>query len=266
MHSIYVGYVRGNIILWHKRASILLSLCFILYPVYVQAHPGRTDRNGGHYVRTGGWGYPIGSYHYHNGGSAVDSDTEYNKGYNDGYKKGYTYDYNENYREYTFYHSNDYYKDGYEKGFDEGFNKGLAAKALFRENQLKEDYNKGMQNGLNISLPSTAKIQSYSEDIERQRSYEVGYKEGIQKVLKEDYNNGLTDGSKVVYPSTESTPMYSKDAERQSQYEKGFIESVGRLIQNDYNFGYKEGIERHLNEPMIYSNDIKERNPIKKDI
>jgi hypothetical protein len=29
------------------------------------AHPGRTDANGGHYVRTSGWGYPVGSYHYH---------------------------------------------------------------------------------------------------------------------------------------------------------------------------------------------------------
>lgn len=29
------------------------------------AHPGRTDGNGGHYVRTAGHGYPVGSYHYH---------------------------------------------------------------------------------------------------------------------------------------------------------------------------------------------------------
>jgi len=37
------------------------------------AHPGRTDSSGGHYVRTAGWGYAVGSYHYHNGGSTSSS-------------------------------------------------------------------------------------------------------------------------------------------------------------------------------------------------
>lgn len=44
----------------------------------VGAHPGRTDSNGGHYVRTAGWGYPVGSYHYHNGGPAYEPSTVYN--------------------------------------------------------------------------------------------------------------------------------------------------------------------------------------------
>jgi len=35
----------------------------------VGAHPGRTDSQGGHYVRTAGWGYKVGSYHYHSGSS-----------------------------------------------------------------------------------------------------------------------------------------------------------------------------------------------------
>lgn len=39
----------------------------------VYSHPGRTDSKGGHYVRTPGWGYPVGSYHYHNGSNASGS-------------------------------------------------------------------------------------------------------------------------------------------------------------------------------------------------
>ncbi|WP_371381438.1 YHYH domain-containing protein [Sporomusa aerivorans] len=47
----------------------LVTLLVVTLPVsFANAHPGRTDSNGGHYVRTAGWGYPVGSYHYHNGG------------------------------------------------------------------------------------------------------------------------------------------------------------------------------------------------------
>lgn len=54
-----------------KRLSWLLLFAFVanlMVPLMVDAHPGRTDARGGHYVRTAGWGYPVGSYHYHNGG------------------------------------------------------------------------------------------------------------------------------------------------------------------------------------------------------
>ncbi len=42
---------------------LLLIMCFTVASAF--AHPGRTDRYGGHHVRTSGWGYPVGSYHYH---------------------------------------------------------------------------------------------------------------------------------------------------------------------------------------------------------
>ncbi|GAW28548.1 SH3 domain-containing protein [Carboxydocella sp. ULO1] len=61
----------------YKNLSILLILIFsftFLLPVSSFGHPGRTDRYGGHYVRTPGWGYPVGSYHYHNGGYSEKGD------------------------------------------------------------------------------------------------------------------------------------------------------------------------------------------------
>ncbi|OMC76821.1 MBL fold metallo-hydrolase [Paenibacillus odorifer] len=51
---------------------IFMSLVLLLMPVLAEAHPGRTDANGGHYCRTNcaKWGLKDGEYHYHNGGSS----------------------------------------------------------------------------------------------------------------------------------------------------------------------------------------------------
>lgn len=49
-----------------KLKTISLALIMtLLISVTSFAHPGRLDSKGGHYVRTAGWGYPVGSYHYH---------------------------------------------------------------------------------------------------------------------------------------------------------------------------------------------------------
>ncbi|NQX45364.1 MBL fold metallo-hydrolase [Paenibacillus tritici] len=52
--------------------SVFISLVLILLPVIAEAHPGRTDANGGHYCRTNcaKWGLENGEYHYHNGGGS----------------------------------------------------------------------------------------------------------------------------------------------------------------------------------------------------
>ncbi|MBU3143565.1 peptidoglycan-binding protein [Clostridium sp. CF012] len=51
----------------------IMAATLIVFSTYasVGAHSGRTDSKGGHYVRTAGKGYPVGSYHYHNGGSST---------------------------------------------------------------------------------------------------------------------------------------------------------------------------------------------------
>ncbi|UIO42385.1 YHYH domain-containing protein [Brevibacillus brevis] len=55
-----------------KIISVLaLILCFAFLPVQmIEAHPGRTDANGGHTCRTNceKWGLQYGEYHFHNGG------------------------------------------------------------------------------------------------------------------------------------------------------------------------------------------------------
>lgn len=51
-----------------KYISILIVLCSLTW-IIAFAHPGRTDSNGGHWVRKEGWGYEVGTYHYHNDGA-----------------------------------------------------------------------------------------------------------------------------------------------------------------------------------------------------
>lgn len=52
---------------------ISLLLFFIIIPSFVEAHPGRTDSNGGHTCRTNceKWGLEYGEYHYHGGNETI---------------------------------------------------------------------------------------------------------------------------------------------------------------------------------------------------
>lgn len=50
-----------------KLISLLLALSMLLGAIPALAHPGRTDSLGGHNVRKAGWGYEVGTYHYHSG-------------------------------------------------------------------------------------------------------------------------------------------------------------------------------------------------------
>lgn len=56
-----------------KRIFTIVTLLFLflLLPNTVNAHPGRTDNNGGHTCKTNceRWGLNYGEYHYHNGGT-----------------------------------------------------------------------------------------------------------------------------------------------------------------------------------------------------
>jgi hypothetical protein len=57
--------------------KFLLFFCLLFFSVtsIVEAHPGRTDANGGHTCRTNceSWGLGYGEYHYHGGGGSTSS-------------------------------------------------------------------------------------------------------------------------------------------------------------------------------------------------
>lgn len=64
----------------------LLCLLSLLLPSVSNAHPGRTDSNGGHtcYTNCEKWGLEYGEYHYHNGGGGSKSNSETNSNSNSG--------------------------------------------------------------------------------------------------------------------------------------------------------------------------------------
>ena len=45
--------------------SAIMAAVLTVAALPAYAHPGRTDGNGGHQVKTEGWGYDVGTYHYH---------------------------------------------------------------------------------------------------------------------------------------------------------------------------------------------------------
>jgi len=50
-----------------KKITIILIAIALVIPSVTFAHPGRTDKRGGHYCRTNcaKWGLKTGQYHYH---------------------------------------------------------------------------------------------------------------------------------------------------------------------------------------------------------
>lgn len=54
-----------------KKISLVILVVFLSLPLIVFAHPGRTDKNGGHYNRK------TGEYHYHNSGYSSYSSSNY---------------------------------------------------------------------------------------------------------------------------------------------------------------------------------------------
>ena len=60
-----------------KKINVILVMCciFIIMPIYVSAHPGRTDSSGCHVCKTNcaSWGLNNGEYHCHNGNTYSNS-------------------------------------------------------------------------------------------------------------------------------------------------------------------------------------------------
>lgn len=200
--------------------AVCFSICFT--STIALAHPGRTDSSGGHYVRSPGWGYPVGSYHYHNGGNStsssssgsIDSSTEY------------------------------------DKGFDNNSQENSLEKEISRQKQLNGDYYKGLGDGLSVAIPSTAKTPQYSDDGERQMKYAMGFNAGIQQTIKNDYDLGYKEG-KNSHPSKPSN--YSTDNMRMDSYTKGFKSGLKDFYVENYKCNINVYKESAYNDGYNYA-------------
>ena len=49
----------------NSKTLYMIILSLLVLSISCSAHPGRTDARGGHAVKADGWGYEVGTYHYH---------------------------------------------------------------------------------------------------------------------------------------------------------------------------------------------------------
>lgn len=126
-----------------RLCTVILVLLCIGYTA--SAHPGRLDRNGGHYVRTPRAGYAVGEYHYHSGsGKASDDNVIRADSVNN---NDIPADENKPFWEYPEIEVSDTdhaYNAGYDTGYDDGYDDGKDAGY---KNGKTEGYNKGYDNG-----------------------------------------------------------------------------------------------------------------------
>ncbi len=162
------------------KIFILLSLLLALLPNYVDAHPGRTDKNGGHHCWTNcaKWGLEYGEYHYHNGSGAKSSSSNTVKksvpsskenqaqkakeaaakkekqiaqaeqdGYNDGLRDGYNS---------TSDIGTSNYQGAYNKGYKKGLEKGIAKLTNEKNKAYRAGYDAALK-GKTQTVPSVYK-------------------------------------------------------------------------------------------------------------
>ncbi|WP_379968842.1 YHYH domain-containing protein [Ectobacillus sp. sgz5001026] len=244
--------------------TFVVASLFIFTTNVVEAHPGNTDANGGHYCWTNcaKWGLKYGEYHYPNGekkssegsstsndhssGGNADTSTSKNtsvpspqeiaqqerqKGDEDGHSTGYAEGYAAAVKNVNPNGSDAYnagYKNGYEKGYSEGNNKLNGEK----DTAQKAGYELGSKQD-NLDIPDTYKINNAV-----QQAFKDGFDQGIkardEKKKEEFYSLGYKDGKD---DSDGNTPKDGKiiyiDA-----YKDGFKKGQDDLKEQYYKQGY----------------------------
>lgn len=214
------------------KVLIMFILLMTFLPINTEAHPGRTDGNGGHTCKTNcteKWGMPYGQYHYHNGGKSTTSNSSVKKssptlnknkkendarakkeaeaikakeiakaeeaGYNDGLKDGYNN---------SKKARSSKYQGAYNKGYKEGFAKGVTKLANEKNKAYRAGYN-AAEKGISKAVPEEYKVNSYISS-----SYIEGYNRFKVEIEKEKYYKmGYEDGSKM---KEFKKPNFEKDS------------------------------------------------------
>lgn len=152
-----------------------------LLPNYADAHPGRTDGNGGHTCKTNcteKWGLSYGEYHYHNGGKSSTSssttvkksgpsakEVEAQKAKEAAAKKAAEEKKNKEIAKAE--------QDGYDVGLKDGYNNTTTKGSSKYQGAYNKGYKKGLEKGI-LKLSN-----------EKNRAYRAGYSAAKQGSLKE---------------------------------------------------------------------------------
>ncbi|MGJ7922004.1 YHYH domain-containing protein [Neobacillus sp. LXY-4] len=238
-----------------KRVLFLTCIFIATLGLSVQAHPGRTDSNGGHTCRTncGDWGLSSGEYHYHNGGgststststeSTATSTTSYDKDCTDfsSYDEVVTY---WNSKGYTRYNDPERL-DGWGNAVDDGI-----------PCEAPGGYDAAKING------SDAQIAQQTAIKERAQGENDGYTAGVQAGYEGQsneanptgataYNEGYITGFNKGYAEGSNKLNSEKDAAEQTGYEQGKQQDELAIPANltnahvtaSFEKGFKKGVQ-----------------------
>lgn len=183
-----------------KRIVSLISLCgILLVPSFADAHPGRTDANGGHTCRTNceKWGLEYGEYHYHNGGSSSGGSSS---GSSNGYSSTTTtsapkpvIDENQVQADEYFTSANLYYTNGeYEKALAEAekiyvLNRNINQTNNLVNKSLESLYNKAESEFENKDYEDAKKVLIYISEEYAHANTQIKQKAKnlLEKIVKE---------------------------------------------------------------------------------
>ena len=254
---------------------MIFMLSFFLMASPVSAHPGRTDKNGGHTCKTNcsKWGYEQGEYHYHNGGSNSSSKektpstsvepagptaaeiakVEKNKGHDEGYEKGLSEGY-KNLTNSSEVDGTDAYIEGYKQGYTEGYQEGKNKLDREKDKGHEEGYKKGLSDGYD-GLTNSSEVDGTDAYIEGYKEgYNKGYEEGkeqLDKEKKDIKNEGYDLG--IISEEITIPEKYQNNSIFKEEFEKGF--KAARLViferekKATDKLGYENGLSNIKGKP-----------------
>lgn len=181
------------------KIFLLFTLLMALSPSYADAHPGRTDGNGGHTCKTNcteKWGLSYGEYHYHGGKASTSSST-------------------------TVKQSGPSAKEIKAQRAKEAAAKKAAEEKKNKEIAKAEQdgYDVGLKDGYNST--STIGLSKY------QGAYNKGYKNGLEKgnlKLSNEKNRAYRAGYSTAEQggSKEVPTVYKKNSSVLASYREGY--------------------------------------------
>lgn len=261
----------------------LVGLCFsallVSTAVSVEAHPGRTDSNGGHTCRKDceKWGLQYGEYHYHNGGGSSGGgggsvaqpvaapqptaeeirQQELTAGQNAGYTAGAAYG-----------ATSLTVKEGkttegskaYQEGYVAGYKKGMEEAQQQLKQKIEQAKTAGEKAGKALQTEQVPEQFSQIDEVKKayQESYKPAYKAAEQEKITEHKAQGkehglvlaeaakVDDRFKAAYEEGYKEGKQQKEKQLHKQgYDKGFelapADKLDQKFMAAYTAGYEEG-------------------------
>jgi hypothetical protein len=243
-----------------KKVSLIMTVLMMFFAASntVNAHPGRTDANGGHTCRTNceKWGLKYGEYHYHNGGGfgggsssgststvqpsgpspeEIAEEREKSQGEKDGYAAGLKAGY-EGKPDIPSPSGSYAYQEGYNAGYEKGYAEGAKKLEVEKPKARNEGYEFGKKSD-SIIIP-----KKYQNNEHLKAAFEEGFRKAVferDEAKKKEYAKlGYQDGIKDIKNEPKDVKAIYISAYLEG-YEKGQQELKKRFFKQGYDAAFK---------------------------